>query len=66
MFSDQLGHKISEWWSEKYNYSFGTKIAITFKQTFEKIGAVEPLDLVVEGMCSRVTSIWLMLNLSLW
>ena len=28
----ELGREISEWWSEKYDNSYGTKIAITLKK----------------------------------
>ena len=35
----ELGCEISEWWSEKYNNSYDTKIAITLKKKSNRIGA---------------------------
>ena len=39
----ELGREISEWWSEKYDDSYGTKIAITLNKT-EKRKDKAPLN----------------------
>ena len=41
----ELGREISEWWSEKYDDSSGTKIAITLKKN-EKRKDQAPLTVI--------------------
>ena len=55
MFSSEwlgIGGEISEWWSETYNYSYGTKISIILKEI--KSNMIEAGSLTLSFLKSAV------------